>query len=195
MTKTNKHQPDSSLEIKKGSADLWREVLTQIIPQLYSMFINKGIHPELAEELVQNTVFDAIRGRASYDSTRGTPQQWIFSIGKNNLALEIRRRQNQPKANGQLLKYMEAIETNVLPDEILERKETAELVLKALDDLDEKEKNILQAKYIDNLSARQISKQMEITEKAVHSLLYRARNSLREKLVELAPFYTEAQKS
>ena len=183
------------MEIRKGKADSWRPLLTRMIPRLYGMFLSRGIHPELAEELTQKTIFDSVRARSTYDKDRGTPEQWIFAIGKNNLALEMRQRQNRPKFDGQLLKYIEAVETEPLPDEILEKKETAELVSKALSQLDEKEQTVLRAKYIEDLSARQISKTLKMTEKAVHSLLYRARITLREKLTELAPLFQEAQKS
>jgi DNA-directed RNA polymerase specialized sigma24 family protein len=44
----------------------------------------------------------------------------------------------------------------------------------------------LRAMYIEGLSAREIAGRMELTEKAVHSILYRARNSLRTKLKQLS---------
>jgi RNA polymerase sigma factor (sigma-70 family) len=59
--------------------------------------------------------------------------------------------------------------------------------------LGDKERTVLQAKYIDDLSARQIARKLSLTEKAVHSLLYRARTALRDKLKSLAPSYKEAQ--
>ena len=70
---------------------------------------------------------------------------------------------------------------------MLEQKETAALVAKGLGEILENEKDVLEAKYVEDLSARQIAGRMKISEKAVHSLLYRARNSLREKLRRLAP--------
>ena len=65
---------------------------------------------------------------------------------------------------------------------MLEQKETAEIVTASLGKLESKEQSVLKAKYIEGLSARQISKEMSISEKAVHSLLYRARNNLRSEL-------------
>jgi RNA polymerase sigma factor (sigma-70 family) len=53
--------------------------------------------------------------------------------------------------------------------------------------LESKEQAILKAKYIEGLSARDIAQQMNVTEKAVHSLLYRARVSLRQELKKMAP--------
>ena len=184
---------DSSLEIRTGAADVWREVLTRTIPQLYGLFIRRGVHPALAEELTQKTVFDAIRRYETYESSKGTPEQWLFTIAKNNLALEMRNRQNHAKPDSEVLKYLEAMDSAPLPDEVLERKETAKLVRTALSQLDDKEQLVLKSKYLHDMTARQIGKAIKLSEKAVHSLLYRARNSLREKLIQLAPQFREEQ--
>lgn len=187
-------QPASSLKFRKGKVDCWEEVLTRTIPLLYGMFINRQAHPALAEELAQRTVFDVVRNRGQYDPSRGSPEQWIFSIGKNNLALVMRQRQRETQVYGDLMKYLEAVGSERLPDEVLERKETADLVRRAMEGLEEKERAVLKAKYLDDLPARQIGKQLQMTEKAVHSLLYRARNALRDKLTELAPLFQETQR-
>jgi DNA-directed RNA polymerase specialized sigma24 family protein len=78
--------------ISNGDADVWREFLNGQIPQLYRMFLNHWPNPSLAEELAQKTVFDAVRARTSYQPTKGSPQEWIFGIARNNIRLEIRKR-------------------------------------------------------------------------------------------------------
>ena len=184
---------DSSLEIQTGAPEVWRQVLVRTIPQLYGMFIRRGIHAALSEELTQKTVFDAIRRYETYESSKGSPEQWLFTIAKNNLTLEMRNRQNRPKPDSDLLKYLESMDSAPLPDEILERKETAQLVRAALVQLDKKEQDVLKSKYLDELSARQIGQAMKLSEKAVHDLLYRARIALRQKLIQLAPQFREEQ--
>lgn len=84
--------------------------------------------------------------------------------------------------DGDIAGYLEAIDSEPLPDEVLEKKETALIVRRAMDELENKERDVLRGKYIDDLSARAIARKMQMTERAVHSLLYRARNSLRKKL-------------
>ncbi len=188
-----KPQQSGSLEIRDGDTDAWREMLVSGIPQLYGMFVRHGINPGLAEELVQKTVFDAVRGRNSFDPARGAARQWLMGIAKNNLAMEMRRRAKAPILDGDVADYIETVDSKLLPDEVLERKETAEIVRKAMSGLPDKEQDVLKAKYIQNLSARSIAEAMGITEKAVHSLLYRARNSLRNKLKTIAPLYARGK--
>ena len=180
--------------LAKGRKDAWRELLSREIPLLYGMFIKRWPNPSLAEELVQKTVFDAVRGCGSYEPSRGSPEGWIFGIARNNIRLEMRRRASRPSVNGDISSYIETIDAEPLPDEILEQKETAVIVRTALNRLESKEQAVLRAKYIEGLPAEKIALQMSITEKAVHSLLYRARISLRQELKHLAPLNKEEQK-
>lgn len=166
----------------RGDADIWREFIGREIPRLYRLFLKSWPNPSLAEELVQKTVFDAVRGRISYNPEKGSPEEWIGGIARNAIRLELRKRASRPGTNGELGRYFEAIDAKLLPDEVLERKETAAIVRTALGTLESKEETVLRAKYIEGLPAREIAVEMKMTEKAVHSLLYRAKISLREKL-------------
>jgi RNA polymerase sigma-70 factor (ECF subfamily) len=168
--------------LHNGDAQAWQEFLTGQIPRLYSFFMKRWPNPALAEELVQKTVFDAVRGRAGYDPERGSPEEWISGIARNVIRLEIRKRAHR-SVDGDLSSYLDKIDSQPLPDEVLERKETAEVVRAALKNLDGKEQAVLRAKYIEGRSAKEIGQEMRMTEKAVHSFLYRARISLREKIM------------
>lgn len=172
----------------EGDSDVWRGFLEQIIPRLYGTFLKSWPNPSLAEELVQKTVFDAVRGRNTFDPEKGNAEEWVFGIARNNIRLEIRKRASRPSVNGDISAYLDLMDDEPLPDELLESKETADTVRKALAQLEEKEQLVLRAKYIDGLSAGEIAKRLEVTEKAVHDLLYRARNSLRAKLEQAARF-------
>lgn len=181
--------------LAEGDGDSWQEFLRREIPALFGMFMRRWPNRSLAEELVQKTVFDAIRGFGSYDSAKGSAEEWIFGIARNNIRLEIRRRASRGSVDGDISCYLDSIDTEPLPDEILEQKETAELVKAAMGRLESKEQAVLRGKYLEGLSAREIAREIGVTEKAVHSLLYRARNSLRHELKRLAPLGKEEQKS
>lgn len=165
-----------------SKASAWRQALVHGIPQIYGLFVRHRINPALAEELTQKTILDAVAGYKTYNKNRGSIGGWLIGIAKNNLALEMRQRAKRPKCNGDISRYFEQLDSEPLPDELLEKKETAELVRIAMDNLRESEREVLKARYIEDISARMIAERMDITEKAVYSLLYRARISLREKL-------------
>ncbi len=171
----------------------WRRLLTEEIPRLYAFFLRRWPNRSLAEELVSKTVFDAVRGLESFRPGRGSVQEWLFGIARNNIRLEIRRRASRPRLDGDLAGYLEVIDTEPLPDEVLERQETADIVRAALGRLESKEQQVLRAKYIIGRSARQIAEHIGTTEKAVHSLLYRARESLRAELKREVPLESQGQ--
>lgn len=170
----------------KSDTETWQRLLHSQIPHLYAMFLNRWPNPALAEELTQKTVFDAVRGLTTYDPEMGSPEEWITGIARNNIRLEIRKRAAGPSINGDITTYLAVIDKQKLPDEILEKKETKMLVRKAMDKLETKYRSILNQKYIENKSARLIAEKMATTEKAIHSLLYRAREALRKELKQLA---------
>ena len=175
---TERLEEKSWADFAKGDADVWREFIEYQIPRLYALFMDRWPNRSLAEELLQKTVFDAVRGRGSYDQSKGSPEKWILGIARNNIRLQIRRRASQPSINGDISSYFEAMDTKPLPDEVLERQEMAMIVRSALSRLESKEKAVLEAKYIEELSAIDIARQMNTTEKAVYSMLYRAKISL-----------------
>lgn len=178
----------------RGDADVWRVFIERQIPRLYGLFLRSWPNRSLAEELVQRTVFDAVRGRGSYDPARGSPHDWMLAIARNNIRLEVRKRAGRPSPNGDVSRYFETIDIRPLPDEVLEREETAGMVRSALSQLESKERAVLEAKYIEGLAAADIAQQMGTTEKAVHSLLYRARISFRRELERLASLNRKDQR-
>ncbi len=181
-------------KMTEGDSELWRRFLQAQIPVIYRMFMSRWPNRSLAEELTQKTVFDALKGRNTYNPAKASPHTWIMAIARNNLAAEARKRATRPSIDGDITTWLNVIDTQPLPDEVLEKRETAEVVRESLNGLETKERNVLRAKYIEDLSARQIARNMGLTEKAVHSLLYRARISLREKLKSLNPQNEEAKK-
>jgi len=166
----------------RGEADVWREVVSRQIPMLFNMFMKCWPNPALAEELAQRSIFDAVRGLDSYDPSKGSPEEWLIGIARNNIRLEIRKRASRPSINGDINRYLQMIDTEPLPDEVLEREETAEIVRSAMSKLKSKEQAVLRARFAENLRIDEIAGRMGTTEKAVHNLLYRAKISLRREL-------------
>lgn len=192
---TNDLEKRSWAALTAGDGDVWRQFVDVQIARLYGTFMKRWPNPSLAEELVQKTIFDAVRGKETYDPLKGSPEEWIYGIARNNIRLEIRKRASKGSIDGDLNGYLEKIDAEPLPDEILEQRQTARIVRRALNSLEIRERKVLELKYIEGLRAKEICRQLEITEKAVHSLLYRARNTLRGRLKQLAPLNKEERKS
>jgi RNA polymerase sigma-70 factor (ECF subfamily) len=67
------------------------------------------------------------------------------------------------------------------PSDRLERTERASDVMAVLEELDETRRQCLEWKYLDKLSVREMATRLDLTEKAVESILYRARLEFRER--------------
>ena len=61
----------------------------------------------------------------------------------------------------------------------IEAKDTRWLVGQVMDQLDESDRVVLEWKYIDELSVREIAQRLNRSEKAIEAALYRARNAFR----------------
>ena len=184
----------SSMASSGGDTELWRTTLSRVIPMIYGMFVRRGIHPSLAEELTQKSVFDAYRGRTEFDPSRGQVDAWIVGIARNNLALEMRKRKNSQAMQPDLMRHLAALDTAVLPDEALECDEMRILIRRAMSDLQDNERQVLHLRYLEDRTVPEIARQLKITDKAVHSLLYRAKISLRDKLIQLQPLLREERR-
>lgn len=184
MAESDKSKEQDWAAITAGDPAAWRELLNGLIPKLYKLFVARWPNRSLTEELVQKTVFDAVRGRLGYDPAKGGPEDWVFGIAYNNIRMELRKRASAPSVNGDAAKYLQAMDTQLLPDQALEQKEMALRVRAAIEKLADRERDVLKARYLEQIPISQIAAKMNVTEKAVYSLLYRAGVSFRRQILE-----------
>ena len=134
----------------------------------------------LAEDLVQETMLEGVRMLERFDG-RSSLSTWLFGIARNKL--RERRRKRQPvliedaltDADDEIQAVLAQIDREPLPDWILEREETKELVGATLSSLPPDYGNALREKYLEGLSVREMAARRDAGEKATESMLHRAR--------------------
>jgi len=135
-----------------------------------------GLH-DLEEEIIQDTWLVAVKRMRSFDPERGSFTQWLRGIASNHLCNQFRSRQRrqagQPLLNGQITPQPGA-------EAVLEQRDQAEQVVRALAELPEKYETVLRAKYLDQQSVTEIARDWKETPKAIESLLTRARQAFRD---------------
>ena len=154
-----------------------------------------GRNGHLCEEVVQETLVRAIRDLRRYDPTRaqGNIFPWLTGLARN----EIRRvlaRENAAESLEDLWSRMDQslrdvyarLESEPFADEILARDETRAMVGATMSQIPPQYRAALEAKYVDGKSVRDIAAAWETSEKAVESLLSRARGAFRAVFVALA---------
>jgi len=139
----------------------------------------------LAEDLVQDTFVVALEGLSSFDG-RSSLHTWLCGIAKNKLRERRRKRKALPlsdvldEASDDIDAVLARVSSEPLPDWVLERKETRELVGATLSNLPPDYRRALAGKYLKGESVAQISVALAKSPKATESLLTRARIAFAE---------------
>jgi RNA polymerase sigma factor (sigma-70 family) len=155
-----------------------------------------GKDGELAADLVQETFVRALQHIEQFDARRGTMFAWLTCISRNCIARALRTRGGNASAkriwqnvDADLLRAFERIATEPLPDEVVELRETAELVQMTLANIPANYAQLLRAYYYDNETLRTIATSKGMSMGAAKAVLYRARQAFKEAFLRLArPF-------
>lgn len=133
-----------------------------------------------AEDVVQDTFLIALEKLGSFDG-RSSLHTWLCGIARNRIRKQ--RRARRPRALADVLAEadpeIDAILADVdrepLPDWVLEREETRELVGATLSSLPPGYRDALLDKYVEGLSVAEMAARGGKGEKATESMLHRAR--------------------
>jgi RNA polymerase sigma-70 factor (ECF subfamily) len=148
---------------------------------------------EDSEDLVQETLLRAWRGRATYEG-RSSPRAWLYRIATNLCvdALERRKHRLEPTytrdAEGAAESPDEQLEriarAEAGPDDEIATRETLELTLQVAIRLPPKQRAVLFLREMVGLSAKETASLLEESVISVNSALQRARRNLKEQLPE-----------
>ena len=143
-----------------------------------------------AEDLAQEVFLRVYRARKKY-RPRAKFSTWLFTIA-NNLALNsLRSRQRKPvvplnvRDSGPLgPRPAESLvhDRAEQPAQSLQQQELAAIIQRALEGLNERQRMAVVLNKFEEMSYEEIAEVMNLTTKAVKSLLSRARSNLREAL-------------
>lgn len=171
-------------------AELWARYRHRVTSFLTYLLGRK--HP--VEDLVQEVFLRVYRARASYEP-RARFATWLFKIA-NNVASNSRRWRSvrkeiplssvRPEEQAHLL----ALEDDRrAPSAPVDQSELRAIIDAAMDDLNARQRRAMQLHRFRGLSYDDIAGEMELSAKAVKSLLCRARDNLRLSLAD----YVQAQ--
>jgi RNA polymerase sigma-70 factor (ECF subfamily) len=136
----------------------------------------------LAEDCVQDAFLQAFRGIGAFEG-RSALKSWLYRIVVNAALMKLR---GQHAGGGRLVEELPEGDANgcpfepawtemATPDEILQRKETCELVAAKLLELPDCYRIVLLLRDIEGLSTEETARVLATTEGAVKVRLHRAR--------------------
>jgi RNA polymerase sigma-70 factor (ECF subfamily) len=176
---------DLARRLLAGDDEACRELFDHHVPRLYRTVVRRlEGDRDLAEEVVQAVLVRALDRLSSY---RGEASllTWLTTLGFREIATRRRR----PEVQRQHLSLEEqpgvesllaALESSALPDEEMLRREVRGLVRATLDHLPRHYAEVLECKYLEDLSMQEIARRMGTGTTAIQSLLSRARRAFRE---------------
>jgi RNA polymerase sigma-70 factor (ECF subfamily) len=127
-----------------------------------------------AEDVTAAAFERAYRKRSRFDPRRGSARAWLFGIARNAALDELRRRR---RAAGLTAEVMDLAGSD---DHPVERSERRLAVVRALEGLTARERELIALKYFAGLSNAEIAKVLGITESNAGTKLHRIVNKLRE---------------
>ena len=161
----------------------WEEFCQEYTPPLvHYVQLYFGCDQEKAEEIIHMTFVRCIRSMGNFNPTKGRLYAWLKAISRNEGHTLFGRDKSLPtpsfsiqSLNGMLTK----IDSIPLPEEVLAQREVQLMIHEAIMDMNPQHRKVLLMKYIDQQRVSEIASMLDQSEKAIESLLSRARESFR----------------
>lgn len=176
------------LEVRDGSAAAFETLMRRYQSRLVTVLEHLIGDRDQAEDLAQEVFLRVYRSRHSYQPGSKF-STWLYTIA-HNLASNARRYRarrkevnlqgNTPSGSVPSLDEMAQAASGQMPTRQLDRSEMREVVRGAIATLNERQRMALLLNKFEEMSYADIAETMGLTEKAVKSLLSRARVNLRQ---------------
>ncbi len=166
---------------------LFKQVYEDHIEMVYNLCLNYLQNAEDAEEVCQD-VFVKVYARMEKFEARSSWKTWIYRIAVNQCLDHLKAQKRQKRFGIHVSLFPFGTSNPVLagnfrhPGVQLEDKEATERIFLHINNLPPKQKTALILKSLEGLSQKEIAEVMKMSEKAVESLLSRARSNLKKKL-------------
>lgn len=170
--------------IAAGDRQAFQLLYDQFSDRVYNTALSYAQDIQLAEEITQD-VFTRIYRSAGKFQGRSGLSTWIYRITVNAALDQVKRRRKY-----RLFQF--GGPERELPDfehpgVLLENREHSKLLFRAIDSLPANQKTAFILSFVEELPRQEVADIMELSLKAVESLLQRAKKNLREKLEKWYP--------
>lgn len=180
------------LRVRDDDANAFAELMQRYEARLIRLMHTIGPRHDMAEDLAQETFMRVFRARKSYEAGAKF-STWLFTIAGNvarNAARSLGRRREVSEVDASrkedisggthLLAGTALDASGLMPTRLVEGSERAEVVRAAVSLLSERQRMALMLSRFENMSYIEIAETMDLSVKAVKSLLSRARVNLKE---------------
>lgn len=152
----------------------WDEVYRRELPRIFNFFRYRVPDRATAEDLTSTTFEKAWRGRARYRRDQAAFSTWLYTIARNVAVDHYRRRRPEVPLG-------ESIDppSDTTPEDAALKQASAERLWSMLQELPERERELIALKYGADVTNRAIAKIMGLSESNVGTILHRTVTALR----------------
>jgi RNA polymerase sigma-70 factor (ECF subfamily) len=158
------------------------QLFDHFAPRVKSFMLRKGASPELAEDLVQETMIAVWTKASQYAPGRGAASTWVFTIARN---LRIDRLRRESSAYFVDLEGFDAPSEDTAGDENLNRSQMEGHVATALAQIPPEQRELLILSYVEDVPQVMIAQRLKLplgTVKSRMRLAYRRMRKLLEQV-------------
>lgn len=170
--------------------DAFNALYTRCHRRVYNLALHYVHNSEDAEEITQEVFVQAYKALPDFRE-RSSLDTWVYRITVN-ASLDFLRHKKRKKRWGFLTslfgdsgELLHDIPEYRHPGVLLEQSEQAETLYKTIETLPDQQRTAFILKYIEDMTQQQIADILQISTKAVESLLHRAKQHLRAKLADM----------
>lgn len=174
------------LRVRHGDAAAMRTLMARHRDAVYAMARRMLPDSAEAEDLAQRTFIRVWKAAHSYEPTAKFTT-WLFTILKNLVFNEVRRLSRKPASSleeHEECGYGVVAEGQPSPADALRQKELEEIVEAALGALPPKARMAMELRRVQQMNYEEIGAVLGMSLPAVKSLIFRARQALKESLAE-----------
>ena len=166
----------------------FRALYAAYASRIYNTVLSYVQHPAEAEELTQDIFVKLYETGHTY-AGNAQLSTWIYRIAVNASLDHLRKRAARKRAIWRTSSLADAPEPTdfVHPGIQLERQEDSRHLFRCIDQLPERQKTAFMLSYIEELPQAEVATIMQLSVKAVESLLSRSKKNLRKKLEKHDP--------
>ncbi len=167
-----------------GDADSFSILVQRYQKQIYSLTYRLTNDPEDARDLAQEVFIHIFNVLGKYDQDRKF-FSWMYKVATNVCYNALRRgkTEQQAVALDKVIEITPLVARNeAQPEEYYERRETQELVRKAVAELPDKYRLPLVLRYLEDMSYKEIGEYMDLPVTTIETRLYRGKALLQKRL-------------
>lgn len=171
----------ATMEIPPDFLKELEAVYDQNYLRIFRYVFNRVERQEDAADIVSTTFYKAMKNADKFElRSQNAMKSWIYRIASNEVLLHYRKKKVERKY------YVEKQYLQSITDDLEEEKPEMKLLLETLENLSSNEYELVQMKYFDEMSFREIASIVGKSEDGLRVALHRIRKKLATAVVELS---------